>query len=170
MKYIYIIQVKLYFKAILFLKSEKKIMVYTVGDAAKMLNVAPSTLRYYDKEGLLPFVERSEGGIRMFKDSDLDWLKLIECLKRTGMPIKGIRQFIECTARGDGTIGERLDILERQRESVKKQIAELEEHLKMLDYKVWYYKTAQEEGTTAAMENYPKDKVPENLRKFIKNK
>ena len=77
-------------------------MVYTVGDAAKMLNVAPSTLRYYDKEGLLPFVERSEGGIRMFKDSDLDWLKLIECLKRTGMPIKGIRQFIECTARGDG--------------------------------------------------------------------
>lgn len=118
----------------------------------------------------MPFVERSEGGIRMFKDSDLDWLKLIECLKRTGMPIKGIRQFIECTARGDGTIGERLDILERQRESVKKQIAELEEHLEMLDYKVWYYKTAQEEGTTAAMENYPKDKVPENLRKFIKNK
>ena len=69
-------------------------MVYTVGDAAKMLNVAPSTLRYYDKEGLLPFVERSEGGIRMFKDSDLDWLKLIECLKRTGMPIKGIRQLM----------------------------------------------------------------------------
>lgn len=144
--------------------------MYTIGQVAEMFGVPVSTLRYYDKEGLLPFVERSEGGIRMFKDSDLDWLKLIECLKRTGMPIKGIRQFIGCTARGDGTIGERLDILERQRESVKKQIAELEGHLEMLDYKVWYYKTAQEEGTTAAMENYPKDKVPENLRKFIKNK
>ena len=59
MKYIYIIQVKLYFKSILFLKIGEKIMVYTVGDAAKMLNVAPSTLRYYDKEGLLPFVERA---------------------------------------------------------------------------------------------------------------
>lgn len=105
-------------------------MVYTVGDAAKMLNVAPSTLRYYDKEGLLPFVERSEGGIRMFKDSDLDWLKLIECLKRTGMPIKGIRQFIECTARGDGTIGERLDILERQRDSVKSRLPSLKSTLK----------------------------------------
>lgn len=145
-------------------------MVYTVGDAAKMLGVAPSTLRYYDKEGLLPFVERSEGGIRMFRERDIEWLKLIECLKRTGMPIKGIRQFIECTARGDGTIGERLEILERQRESVKKQIAELEEHLEMLDYKVWYYETAKKEGTTAVMENYPVEKVPENLRKFFKNK
>ena len=68
-------------------------MVYTVGEMAKKIGVAPSTLRYYDKEGLLPFVERSGGGMRMFKDSDLDWLRIIECLKRTGMPIKEIRQW-----------------------------------------------------------------------------
>ena len=67
-------------------------MVYTVGEMAKKIGVAPSTLRYYDKEGLLPFVERSGGGMRMFMDSDLDWLRIIECLKRTGMPIKEIRQ------------------------------------------------------------------------------
>ena len=70
-------------------------MVYTVGEMAKKIGVAPSTLRYYDKEGLLPFVERSGGGMRMFKDSDLDWLRIIECLKRTGMPIKEIRQFVD---------------------------------------------------------------------------
>lgn len=69
-------------------------MIYTVGEAAKMLGVAPSALRYYDKEGLLPFVERSGGGMRMFKESDIEWLKLIDCLKATGMPIKGIKQFI----------------------------------------------------------------------------
>ena len=86
-------------------------MIYTVGEAAKMLGVAPSALRYYDKEGLLPFVERSGGGMRMFKDSDIEWLKLIDCLKATGMPIKGIKQFIECTLRGDESIGERLEIL-----------------------------------------------------------
>ena len=53
-------------------------MTYTVGEIAKKLNVAPSTLRYYDKEGLLPFVERSVGGIRIFHDEDMDWLELIE--------------------------------------------------------------------------------------------
>lgn len=129
-------------------------MFYTIGEAAKILGVAPSTLRYYDKEGLLPFVERSESGLRMFKESDMEWLKLVGCLKATGMPIKGIRRFIECAREGDGTIGERLEILEAQRESVKNQISELERHLKMIDYKVWYYKTAQSLGSTSAMESY----------------
>ena len=129
-------------------------MFYTVGEAAKMLGVAPSTGPYYDKEGLLPFVERSESGLRMFKESDMEWLKLVGCLKATGMPIKGIRCFIECAREGDGTIGERLEILEAQRESVKNQISELERHLKMIDYKVWYYITAQSLGSTSAMESY----------------
>ena len=57
-------------------------MIYTVGEAAKQINVAASTLRYYDKEGLLPFLERSGSGIRMFKDDDLAWLKTIDCLKK----------------------------------------------------------------------------------------
>lgn len=57
-------------------------MLYTVGEMAKRLGVAASTLRYYDKEGLLPFVERSSGGIRMFKDADFEWLQIIECLKK----------------------------------------------------------------------------------------
>lgn len=78
-------------------------MFYTIGEMAKKLNVAPSTLRYYDKEGLLPFVERSGGGIRMFKDSDFEWLSIIECLKKTGMPIKEIKNFIDWCMEGDST-------------------------------------------------------------------
>lgn len=66
-------------------------MLYTVSEMAKRLGVAPSTLRYYDKEGLLPFIERSDGGIRMFKDTDFEWLSIIECLKKTGMPIKELK-------------------------------------------------------------------------------
>ena len=62
-------------------------MFYTIGEMAQRLNVAPSTLRYYDKEGLLPFVERSSGGIRMFKDEDMEWLRLLGCLKKAGMPL-----------------------------------------------------------------------------------
>lgn len=70
-------------------------MVYTVGEMAKLLGVAASTLRYYDKEGLLPFVERSSGGIRMFRESDIEWLQVIGCMKKAGMSIKDIRQYIE---------------------------------------------------------------------------
>ncbi len=58
-------------------------MTYTVGQMAKMLGLAGSTLRYYDKEGLLPFVERSSGGIRMFREKDYEWLQIIECLKKS---------------------------------------------------------------------------------------
>ena len=70
-------------------------MVYTVGETARMLEVPASTLRYYDKEGLLPFVERSSGGIRMFRDVDFEWLRIIGCMKKAGMPIKAIREYIQ---------------------------------------------------------------------------
>ena len=53
-------------------------MYYTIGEAAKRMNLSTSALRYYDKEGLLPFVERTSGGIRMFQDEDFDWLEIIE--------------------------------------------------------------------------------------------
>ena len=70
-------------------------MMYTVGKMAKLLGVPASTLRYYDKEGLLPFVERSPGGMRMFQEKDYEWLQVIECLKKTGMPLKNIRTYID---------------------------------------------------------------------------
>ena len=63
-------------------------MVYTVGETARMLEVPASTLRYYDKEGLLPFVERSSGGIRMFHESDLERLQVIGCMKKAGASIR----------------------------------------------------------------------------------
>ena len=66
-------------------------MVYTIGELAKMLGVPASTLRYYDKEGLLPFVARSSGGIRQFRESDIEW-RVIGCMKKAGMSIKDIRQ------------------------------------------------------------------------------
>ena len=68
--------------------------MYTVGEMARMLHVPASTLRYYDKQGLLPFVERSPGGIRVFKDSDFEWLRIIECMKKAGMSLKDIRIYI----------------------------------------------------------------------------
>ncbi|HIS30251.1 MAG TPA: MerR family transcriptional regulator [Candidatus Limivivens intestinipullorum] len=135
-------------------------MYYTIGEMARKLNVAPSTLRYYDKEGLLPFVERSDGGIRMFKDADFEWLSLIGCLKETGMPIKEIKYFMDLCTQGDSTIGARLALIERQRENVLEKITQMKETLHMLDYKKWYYETAREAGTCEVHQNRSKEDVP----------
>ena len=112
-------------------------MVYTVGEMAKLLGVAASTLRYYDKEGLLPFVERSSGGIRMFRESDIEWLQVISCMKKAGMSIKDIRQYIEMALQGDDTIDLRLAMFRRQQEVLKQQMAELQHTMEMVDYKCW---------------------------------
>lgn len=139
-------------------------MYYTVGEMAKRLGVAPSTLRYYDQEGLLPFVERSEGGIRVFKESDYEWLQVIGCLKKTGMQLCDIKTFIEMAMQGDQTIEPRLALITKQKESVKAQIAELEETLRTLEFKEWYYNTAKENGTTSVPRNMTLDELPEEFR------
>ena len=124
-------------------------MYYTVGEMAKKREIAPSTLRYYDKEGLLPFVERSEGGIRRFQESDFEWLALIGCLKKTGMSIKDIKSFVDLCVEGDASIGRRLELVRKQKQAVLRQIEQLKETLKVLDYKCWYYEEAQKAGTCA---------------------
>ncbi|HIW57705.1 MAG TPA: MerR family transcriptional regulator [Firmicutes bacterium] len=139
-------------------------MVYTVGETAKVLGVAPSTIRYYDKEGLLPFVERSGGGIRMFQEKDFEWLFVIDCLKKTGMPIKDIKRFIDMALKGDETIDERLELFLKRRENVKEQMRQLQNTLDILDYKCWYYQTAKEAGTTDVMRDMDISDVPEELR------
>lgn len=75
-------------------------MVYTIGEMAKMLGVPASTLRYYDKEGLLPFVARSSGGICQFRESDIEWMRVIGCMKKAGMSIKDIRQELKQQPKG----------------------------------------------------------------------
>ena len=139
-------------------------MTYTVGEMAKMLDVPASTLRYYDKEGLLPFVERSSGGIRQFRASDVEWLRVIGCMKKAGMPLKDIRQYIELAMQGDDTIDARLAMFRRQRKVLEDQMAELQHTMQMVDYKCWYYETAQSTGTIATPRDMPDDEVPEAFR------
>lgn len=138
-------------------------MLYTVGEISKRVNIAPSTLRYYDKEGLLPFVERSKSGIRMFKDSDLEWLSIIECLKKTGMPIKEIKKFVDWCIEGDSTIEQRLELIDRRKEAVLKQIEQLKQPLDTLNYKHWYYETSKEAGTCDVHKTLKDEDIPEEI-------
>ena len=141
-------------------------MVYTVGEMAKLLGVAASTLRYYDKEGLLPFVERSSGGIRMFQEKDFEWLRVIDCMKKAGMSIKDIRQYIEMALQGDDTIELRLSMFRRQREALVRQMEELRHTMAMVEYKCWYYETAKDAGTVDAPQEMAISEVPERFRKI----
>ena len=93
-------------------------MPYTISEAAARMHLSAPTLRYYDKEGLLPFVDRSASGVRVFKESDFEWLRLIECLKATGMPIRDIKQFIDWCLEGDATLPQRRDMFRERRRAV----------------------------------------------------
>ena len=147
-------------------------MVYTVGEMAKLLGVTASTLRYYDKEGLLPFVERSSGGIRLFRESDIEWLRVIECMKKAGMSIKDIRQYIELALKGDDTIELRLMMFRRQKEVLQQKMAEMQHTMAMVEYKCWYYETAKAAGTVEVPQNMKESDVPKqfhDIRRELKN-
>jgi DNA-binding transcriptional MerR regulator len=120
---------------------------YSISEVAKELNLTVYTLRYYDKEGLMPFVERTASGTRLFKESDIDALKVIECLKSTGMPIKEIKNFIEWCSDGDSTLQQRYDMFMERKANVEAQIEELKKTMELIKYKCSYYKTALDAGT-----------------------
>lgn len=127
------------------LKDEKEF--YTISEAAKLMGMTASALRYYDGMGLLPFVEKKESGQRMFRKKDLEWLCVLECLKKTGMQIRDIKQYSDWCREGDATLQKRLDLFLRQKEQVLKQIDELNQSLDRINYKIWHYQTSVEAGT-----------------------
>ncbi|WP_416144613.1 MerR family transcriptional regulator [Planococcus koreensis] len=120
---------------------------YSISEVAKELNLSVYTLRYYDKEGLMPFIERTESGTRLFKDSDIAALKIIECLKATGMPIKEIKHFIDWCTDGDSTLQNRFDMFMERKAIVNAQMEELKKTMEIIEHKCLYYQTALEAGT-----------------------
>ena len=111
-------------------------------------------------------MERSEGGIRVFKESDYEFLKIIHCLKATGMQIKDIKHFIELVLQGDESINARLEIFQKQKLEVEKQISELQEALETVKFKCWYYETAKRADSTAFCDNMCDDELPEDMRRI----
>ncbi|WP_025679229.1 MerR family transcriptional regulator [Paenibacillus massiliensis] len=124
-------------------------MGYTIGEVATITGISAFTLRFYDKEGLMPFVDRNPSGVRVFKRSDFEWLAVITCLKKSGMPVKKIKQFVDWSMEGDTTLDRRLEVFEEHKRSVTNKIAELNKHMEKIDYKIRYYQTAIEAGTEA---------------------
>ena len=114
-------------------------MTYTINQAAQQFGLTAHTLRFYDKEGLLPFVSRNASGNRVFSDADMNWLKLICCLKDTGMPIKEIKQYCDWSKEGSQTIEDRKALLASHREEVLGQIEALKANAELLTAKIAFY-------------------------------
>lgn len=129
-------------------------MEYTIGEVSKMFNLSISTLRYYDKEGLFPNMER-KSGIRKFTDKEIESLKIIECLKKSGLEIKDIRLYFELCQNGPLSYQERYNIFLKQKENVLAEIKRLEDVLKTIDFKLWYYSEAMKDGNEEDLKAKP---------------
>ena len=124
------------------------------------MGVTVPTLRYYDKEGLLPFVDKKANGTRVFKDEDFQGLALIKCMKNSGVPIKEIKKYMDLCKEGDSTLQQRLEIFLDRKEAVLKQMEELNKVMETINHKIKYYETAIEAGTEDVHKN-PKYKSKE---------
>lgn len=113
--------------------------MYTINEIAKICDISVYTIRFYDKEGLLPFVTRNSTGNRQFSEEDLDVVKLICCLKNTGMQVKEIKQYIDLCMLGEGTVPSRRQIMADHRKAILKQIDDLKKSINIVDLKIAFY-------------------------------
>ncbi|MEW9125149.1 MAG: MerR family transcriptional regulator [Thermotaleaceae bacterium] len=137
--------------------------MYTIGQASKMFNLPISTLRYYDKEGLFPNIQRVSG-VRRFSDNEIEALRVIECLKKSGLAIKDIKKFMEWSTQGSQTFKQRKELFEKQKSAVENEIDKLERVLDMLKYKCWYYEEAIKDGNEDKVSAMLPDQLPEDIR------
>ena len=140
-------------------------MYYTIGEVSEMFNIPISTLRYYDKEGFFPDMERISG-IRKFSENEIETLRIVDCLKKSKLEIKEIKQFIDWTRLGAKTYEERRDLFEQQKKNVQKEIEELEKTMSMLKYKSWYYEQAIKDGSEDRLHDMIPDKLPKEVREW----
>lgn len=140
-------------------------MEYTIGQVAKLTGLSISTIRYYDKEGLLNGINR-KSGIRSFNDKDLNTIRVIECLKNSGMLIKEIRDFMKLCEEGDSSLNERYNFFLDQEKKVQDQIKSLNQTLKLIKFKQWYYLKAISDNTESIVKNMSIDDMPDDIKEL----
>jgi DNA-binding transcriptional MerR regulator len=141
-------------------------MLYTIGEAAEALDMPATTIRFYDKNGLLPNVSRTGSGVRLFDEDDLEWMRFVERLKASGMPIKEIREYIQLYLAGDATIEERRKIVYERKAAIERQLEDLKLARDFISYKCWFYDVAAESGTCDTPRNMPTEELPDNIRQI----
>ena len=142
--------------------------MFTIGQVSEMFDLPVSTLRYYDKEGLFPELNRTSG-IRQFTEKEIETLRVIECLKKTGLQRTDIKSFISWCMAGSSTYLKRKELFENQKKQVEKEINELNQTLDMLNFKCWYYSEVIKDGNEDRVKSMIPDKLPNGIKSAYMN-
>lgn len=142
--------------------------MYSIGEISKMFQLPISTLRYYDKEGLFPHLKRVNG-VRQFSKSEIETLRVIDCLKKSGLEIKEIKEYMSLCSLGNTTLKQRKEIFEKQKEEVLQEMEKLQKVLSMLNYKCWYYDQAIEKKDEAYVQALSFNQFPPQIQQYYKH-
>lgn len=114
--------------------------MYTIKEVAEKMNVSEHTLRFWAKSGFFPFLTRNDNNVRMFSENDLNWVRIVKCLRSVGTQTKDVKRYIDLCIIGDSTIKERYQIILDTKAKALEQMDELKKQLELLDYKENFYK------------------------------
>ena len=142
--------------------------MYSIGEISKMFQLPISTLRYYDKEGLFPHLKRVNG-VRQFSESEIETLRVIDCLKKSGLEIKEIKEYMSLCSLGNTTLKQRKEIFEKQKKEVLQEMEKLQKVLSMLNYKCWYYDQAIEKKDEAYVQALSFNQFPPQIQQYYKH-
>ncbi|WP_458862443.1 MerR family transcriptional regulator [Acidaminobacterium chupaoyuni] len=139
--------------------------MYTIGQISRMFDLPISTLRYYDKEGLFPGMARTSG-IRDFSEREVDALRIIECLKKTGMAISDIKTFMQWCVEGPSTYPQRKQMFEERKQVLEEEMKTLEQNMALIRFKCWYYEQALKDGNEDRVLSMLPDSLPAEIQKL----
>ncbi len=114
-------------------------MLYTMKETCTQVEMNYEALKFYCREGLVPNVKRDQNNFRLFDERDIAWIRGVQCLRRCGMSIREIKQYMEYCLQGQDTIPERKEMLEQTRQQLTEKIKVLQDNLKYIESKQQYY-------------------------------
>lgn len=114
--------------------------MYTIKEVAEKMDISEHTLRFWAKSGLFPFLTRNDNNVRMFSENDLNWVRIVKCLRSVGTQTKDVKRYFDLCIIGDSTIKERYQIILDTKTKALEQMNELKKQLELLDYKENFYK------------------------------
>ncbi|TPR22837.1 MerR family transcriptional regulator [Apilactobacillus micheneri] len=137
--------------------------MYKIGQVSKMFDLPVSTIRYYDIEGLFPSIKR-KSGIRIFSEKEIETIRIINCLKNSGLGLKDIKKFIKWCEDGNSTLKLRKQLFDSQQVIIKEKLDELSKMYSMIRFKCWYYNKAVILGNEQLVANKVPYKLPNNIK------
>lgn len=113
--------------------------MYSAKEAAEITGLSTATLRYYEREKLIPQITRTDQKYRQYTDTDIEWIKMIQCMRMANIPIRSIKQYVELLIQGGKTLKQRYDMVQGHIKDIENQITNLQNALILTQKKLIFY-------------------------------